>query len=194
MYCSQCGTKNSDGANICEHCGSPLIAREASVHDDKPVQHPETPPPAGKRGWIVGGIIILIIGLSFFMFSSKKPGMDNGAPPVETVAPPSSVAPAFPGPPAETVVPTYPNGTVTPSAPVQPVPPPPHAEPVEKKAHDETVVPKPAAESADAKAHDKPVDKKSADETGDQKPHDETVSPKSTDEADVTPPPSKSSD
>ena len=192
MYCSQCGTKNIDGANVCEHCGSPLIVREASAHDDKPVQHAETPPPSGKRGLIVGGIVILVIGLSFFMFFSKKPAMENATPPAETVAPQSSVAPAFPGAPAETAAPAYHDVTVAPSSPVQPVPPPPHAEPAEKKAHEETAVPKPATEGVDVKAHDKQVEKKSADETGDQKPHDETVSPKSTDEADVATPPSKS--
>ena len=194
MYCSQCGTKNSDGANLCEHCGSPLIARETSVHDDKPVQNPEAPPSMGKRVLIAGGIILFIAGLVFFIFSSKKPGMDNGTAPVETVAPQSSVAPAFPEPPAEPVAPTYHDETVIPSSPVQPVAPQPHAEPVEKKAQDETAVPKPAVEAVDAKAHDKPGDKKSADETGDQKPHDESVVPKATDEADVTTPPSKSAD
>ncbi|MGB5218283.1 MAG: zinc-ribbon domain-containing protein [Smithella sp.] len=194
MYCSQCGTKNSDGVNLCEHCGNPLIKREPSALDDKPVQNPETPPSMGKRVLIIGGIILLIAGLAFFMFSSQKTGMDNGKPPVETVAPQSPVEPDVPGPPSEAVVPEYQDETVIPSSPVQPVAPQPHAEPVDKKAHDETPVPKPAAETVDAKAHDKTVDKKSADENADQKPHDETVVPKATDEADVATPPSKSPD
>lgn len=194
MYCSQCGTKNVDGANLCEHCGNPLIAKEPSVREDKPAPIPETLPSTGKKVLIISGIILLIAGLAFFMFYSKKTGMGNGKPPAESVAPQSPVETAFPRPASETVVPKYQDEAVVPAPPLQPVSPQPHAEPADKKVHDETGVAKPATEAVDTKTHDKTGDKKSADENADQKLHDETVVPKSTDDADVATPSSKSAD
>ncbi len=64
VYCAKCGTKNEDGIAFCESCGTNLNkrSRERSQNYDNMC--------FGKKegnsqiGWIIFGLIVVIVGLS----------------------------------------------------------------------------------------------------------------------------------
>lgn len=78
VYCTKCGTKNEDDANVCEKCGAPLqISRpEKRYRSDSECfgpserRHMEDEcfglPHGGAIVGIIFGIIIVIIGLAIF--------------------------------------------------------------------------------------------------------------------------------
>jgi hypothetical protein len=170
MFCSQCGKQIPDHSNLCEHCGSPIIIntkKETSINNEGTIPKSETHPSMSKRILIVLGVILLIVGLSVFLFFFEKSESDKPTPSVKMIVP---------IPPVQTVVPKSTEVTVIP------------------KATDETIVPIHPVQTHITKSTDETVIHKSADETVIPKSTDETVVPKSTDETVAPTPPSSSSD
>jgi len=74
VYCTKCGTKNPDDAEVCEHCGARLY-RETEVkrhrkHDDECFEPEEECFGIPKGGAIIGmaiGLIILLAGLIWLL-------------------------------------------------------------------------------------------------------------------------------
>lgn len=72
MYCTNCGTENSDGATFCNQCGAPL-AREQSM-PQQIVTKPKTP-----KSLIIGIVVVIIVcGVMASILLSKNRGKSEG--------------------------------------------------------------------------------------------------------------------
>jgi len=71
VYCTKCGAKNPDDANVCAQCGASLYAvRERHKRRDECFETEEECFGIPKGGAIVGlaiGLIIILAGLSFLL-------------------------------------------------------------------------------------------------------------------------------
>ena len=72
VYCSKCGTSNSDDAKICSNCGAPLytVGERYPGSEREHYRRVENEcfglPNGGMIAALVFGVIIIIIGLSLF--------------------------------------------------------------------------------------------------------------------------------
>jgi len=188
MFCSQCGKEIPDNSNLCEHCGSPIIInvrKEGSVNNEGTISKSETHQSTGKRMLIVWSLILLVVGLFFFLFFFDKtesgkptPSMQSVSPtpPAKIIVPKSEDEPLFPTPPVKTAVSKSTDATIIP------------------KPTDETVAPTHPVQTHIPKSTDEAVIPKSTDEAVVPKSADESVIQKSTDETVAPTPPSSSSE
>lgn len=72
VYCSRCGTQNPDANTVCSNCGAPLytVGQRYPGSDREHYRRVENEcfglPNGGMIVGIVIGVIIILVGLSFF--------------------------------------------------------------------------------------------------------------------------------
>jgi ribosomal protein L40E/TolA-binding protein len=97
-YCSECGTRNPEGAKYCSECGSRLIANQAEPAMPPAVDPGEPTPdeaaadePIGRQvAVLVGGAVLIVLALFVVTLVSRQNVSTGGAAPVE--APPSAMS------------------------------------------------------------------------------------------------------
>jgi uncharacterized membrane protein YvbJ len=73
VYCSKCGTKNSDDARICTNCGAPLytVGERYPGSEREHYRRVESEcfglPNGGAIAALVFGVIIILVGLTLFL-------------------------------------------------------------------------------------------------------------------------------
>jgi uncharacterized membrane protein YvbJ len=73
VYCSKCGNKNSDDARICSNCGAPLYTvgerypGSERQHYRKVENECFGLPNGGVIATLVFGVIIILVGLNWFL-------------------------------------------------------------------------------------------------------------------------------
>ncbi|MGA2683201.1 MAG: zinc ribbon domain-containing protein [Candidatus Bathyarchaeia archaeon] len=73
VYCSKCGTQNSDNATICSHCGAPLytVGQQYPGSEREHYRRVEGEcfglPNGGMIVSLVVGIIIILLGIGVFL-------------------------------------------------------------------------------------------------------------------------------
>ncbi len=76
VYCSKCGTQNPDTATVCSNCGAPLytVGQKYPGSEREHYRRVENEcfglPNGGMIVGLVFGIIIILVGLGFFLQAS----------------------------------------------------------------------------------------------------------------------------
>jgi uncharacterized membrane protein YvbJ len=82
VYCSKCGTQNSDTNNVCSNCGSPLytVGQRYPGSDREHYRRMENEcfglPNGGMIVGIVIGVIVILVGLSLFLQTTTNIRID----------------------------------------------------------------------------------------------------------------------
>ena len=77
VYCSKCGTQNSDDAKICSNCGAPLYTVGERYPGSEREHYRKVEgecfglPNGGMIAALVFGTIIILVGLGLFLQSSE---------------------------------------------------------------------------------------------------------------------------
>ena len=73
VYCSKCGTRNSDDAKVCSNCGAPLytVGERYPGSEREHYRRVENEcfglPHGGMIAGLVFGVIIILVGISLFL-------------------------------------------------------------------------------------------------------------------------------
>ena len=76
VYCSKCGTQNSDDAKVCSNCGAPLYTVGAQYRGSEREHYRRVEgecfglPNGGMIAGLVFGILIVVVGLGLFFQAS----------------------------------------------------------------------------------------------------------------------------
>jgi uncharacterized membrane protein YvbJ len=65
VFCSKCGTQNPDTNTYCQKCGTPLTA--TGTNNQPQDRYAHRSPYRAMWGAVLGGVVLLIIGLSFLL-------------------------------------------------------------------------------------------------------------------------------
>lgn len=73
MYCKHCGHEIEHDKKFCKNCGTPVgqIAHQAAVETATVVRKVERSIKHNKALWVVGGIVIVVIAVAFFLSHSS---------------------------------------------------------------------------------------------------------------------------
>ena len=66
VYCTKCGTKNKDDAQVCVQCGASLY-RVPSVRYERPTKEECFGPRGGAIAGLFFGVIIVLVGIVFLL-------------------------------------------------------------------------------------------------------------------------------